>query len=270
MKGSSAKSFFRSPSSFDVPSADELARALPAAKSKPKSWYRGLPTRVRERLKQAFVGRVANTVYTQESAQRLAALADSAEYARQHMRDAVASTDIDEVIACGVEHAPRAGLFAEFGVWQGTTINSIADQVGSQIVVHGFDSFQGLPEAWDEFDQGSFHTHGKLPKVRPNVRLHVGWFEDTVPRFAEEHAGQSVAFLHVDCDLYSSTKTIFDHLGERLTAGSVIVFDEYFNYPGWREHEYRAFQELVQARSLRYRYLMYNTHSLNVAVQIVG
>jgi hypothetical protein len=72
----------------------------------------------------------------------------------------------------------------------------------------------------------------------------------------------------VDCDLYSSTKTIFDHLGERLRPGSVIVFDEYFNYVGWREHEYRAFQECVHARSLRYRYVAYNTREYNVAVQI--
>jgi hypothetical protein len=25
----------------------------------------------------------------------------------------------------------------------------------------------------------------------------------------------------------------------------VIVFDEYFNYPGWRAHEYKAFQEFI-------------------------
>ena len=25
----------------------------------------------------------------------------------------------------------------------------------------------------------------------------------------------------------------------------MIVFDEYFNYPGWRGHEFKAFQEFV-------------------------
>jgi hypothetical protein len=233
------------------------------------SWYRVLPAGVRQRLKRAFEDRVHWALFNQENALRLAALAEGAEYAKQYMSGATASADTREVISCGVKHAPRVGLFAEFGVWQGATINAIADQVGPQILVHGFDSFEGLPEAWGEFDKGTFHRHGKLPRVRPNVRLHAGWFDETGPRFAQDHPGESVAFLHVDCDLYSSTKTIFDHLGERLTAGSVIVFDEYFNFPGWREHEYRAFQELVQARSLRYRYLMYNTHWLNVAVQII-
>jgi hypothetical protein len=234
-------------------------------------WYTVLPSGVRRRLKQAFADRVSRVVYSQESAQRLAALAESAEYAKHHMPGAVASNDTRKVICCGLEHAPREGLFAEFGVWEGATINLIADQVGDAILVHGFDSFEGLPENWQGgYVKGAFDMHGRLPRVRANVRLHAGWFDDTLPRFAKEHPGESIAFLHVDCDLYSSTKTIFDHLGERLKPGSVIVFDEYLNYPGWREHEYRAFQELVRARSLRYRYLMYNTCDDNVAIQITG
>jgi hypothetical protein len=234
-------------------------------------WVTILSAGVRERLKQAFVDRVSRAVYTQESAQRLAALAESADYAKHYMLDATASDDARKIIICGLEKALRVGLFAEFGVWQGTTINAIADQVGSEIVVHGFDSFEGLPEDWQgAYIKRTFHMRGKLPRVRPNVRLHVGWFADTVPRFAREHPEESIAFMHVDCDLYSSTKTIFDHLGDRLKPGSVIVFDEYFNYPGWREHEYRAFQELVRAQSLRYRYLMYNTREENVAIQITS
>jgi hypothetical protein len=46
------------------------------------------------------------------------------------------------------------------------------------------------------------------------------------------------------------------------------IADEYFNYVGWRDHEFKAFQELVERRSLRYRYLAYNTHRENAAVQI--
>ncbi|MFL6846202.1 MAG: hypothetical protein ACJ8ER_15135 [Allosphingosinicella sp.] len=29
---------------------------------------------------------------------------------------------------------------------------------------------------------------------------------------------------------------------------------EFFNYPGWRNHEYKAFMELVEARGLKFRY----------------
>jgi len=47
----------------------------------------------------------------------------------------------------------------------------------------------------------------------------------------------------------------------------VLQFDEYFNYPGWEHHEYKAFQELVEERKLGYKYLGY-TASWAVAVKI--
>jgi hypothetical protein len=70
-----------------------------------------------------------------------------------------------------------------------------------------------------------------LPHVSSNVTLIKGWFDQTLPPFLEKHPAP-VSFLHVDCDLYSSTKTIFDSLRTRFRPGTVIVFDEYFNYPG--------------------------------------
>ena len=174
----------------------------------------------------------------------------------------------NEVRTAALSASPKTGIVAEFGVWSGRTINMIADHFGDGVTVHGFDSFEGLPEEWHGRPLGTFHMHGKLPQVRSNVKLHKGWFEDTVAPFASARKSEPIAFIHIDCDLYSSTKTVFDALGANLVPGSVILFDEYFNYPGWREHEYRAFQELVQARSLKYRYLSYNQHEFNAAVQI--
>ena len=97
--------------------------------------------------------------------------------------------------------------------------------------VYGFDSFEGLPENWrNGFPAGAFNVDG-LPDV-PGAELVVGWFDDTLPGFLDEHEGP-VAFLHVDCDLYSSTKTVLDLVGPRLVPGSIVAFDEYFNFPGW-------------------------------------
>jgi len=92
-----------------------------------------------------------------------------------------------------------------------------------------------------------------------------GWFADSLPRFLELHQGP-IAFVHVDCDVYSSTKTVFEHLGPRLSQGTVIVFDEYFNYPGWQEHEFKAFQEFVLQSGLRYKYLAFSGAHEQVAV----
>ncbi|MDX2381051.1 MAG: hypothetical protein QNM02_14975 [Acidimicrobiia bacterium] len=77
-----------------------------------------------------------------------------------------------------------------------------------------------------------------------------------------------VAFVHVDSDIYSSAKTVLEQLGPRLRAGSVIVFNEYFNYPNWKQHEYRAWQEYCAATGTTYEYLCWGLYE--VAVRITG
>src|SRR5690606_22475959 len=95
------------------------------------------------------------------------------------------------------------GLVLEFGVAGGKSINFIASLVGQDQKVFGFDSFEGLPEAWtSSYRQGHFAQ--ALPEVAANVELVVGWFDKTLPDFLAEHPGD-ISYLHVDCDLYSST-----------------------------------------------------------------
>jgi Macrocin-O-methyltransferase (TylF) len=199
-------------------------------------------------------------------ARQLRATLDSADYAEANMAEAAVYTDKLAVLEHGIAQARRDGLFMEFGVWSGRTINFIAERrVGP---VHGFDSFEGLPEDWTrEYRRGDFSTDGRLPDVRSNVRLHKGWFDQTLPEFLRENS-EPVAFLHIDCDLYSSTRTIFDLLVGRIGSGTVIVFDEYFNYPGWREHEHKAFREFLAEHGLSARYLAYNEADCNVAAMI--
>ena len=78
-----------------------------------------------------------------------------------------------------------------------------------------------------------------------------------------------MAFMHVDCDLYSSTKTVFDVLGDRVVAGTIIQLDDYFNYPGWQQGEHKAFQEFVESRQLTFEYLGYYRHGAALAVRIL-
>ncbi len=135
------------------------------------------------------------------------------------------------------------GLWLEFGVWKGDSINKIAQFTDKKIF--GFDSFTGLPEDWREGKtQGRYDVGGMLPEVRDNVELFAGWFADTLPAFLEKHPG-NVALLHVDCDIYNSTKTVLTLLRERIVPGTVIVFDELFNYPEYRDHEIKAFYEFL-------------------------
>ncbi len=171
-----------------------------------------------------------------------------------------------ELLEYALNQSNGKGLFLEFGVWQGDSINFIADNTKN--IVYGFDSFDGLPYDWASPEsKGMFSVGGKLPSVRKNVKLYPGWFEDSLPEFVKDH-DEPISFIHVDCDLYSSTKTIFKYFGSRIRSGVVILFDEYFNYPCWDEHEYKAFQEFVAEKGVSSEYIGFNRVEGGVAVRI--
>ncbi len=108
-----------------------------------------------------------------------------------------------------------------------------------------------------------------MPRVPRNVVLHGGYFDASLPKWLDEHPGP-VAYIHLDCDLYSSTKTVLNLLAARLIPGSVILFDEYFNYPNWEQHEFKAFQEFVSEKSVRYTYLGYARQQVAVRIDSIN
>jgi predicted O-methyltransferase YrrM len=176
---------------------------------------------------------------------------DSADYLISEMPTAQYFGGAGDLLSFAVGEA-REGQFLEFGVASGATINHIADRHPNGTIV-GFDSFEGLPETWRSgFHKGMFAV-ARMPTVRNNVRLIKGLFADTLPGYLAS-TSEPVSFVHVDCDLYSSTKTVFDLVGPRMAERCVLVFDEYFNYPGWRMHEHRAFREFLAntGRTARY------------------
>jgi hypothetical protein len=197
----------------------------------------------------------------------IAAKRESVEYIQKNMLAAQVLADRYDLLDFALAAAPATGLVLEFGVEKGLSINRIARR--TQRHVHGFDSFQGLPQSWagTREGRGAFDLKGRLPKVGKNVRLHVGWFDTTLPGFLVAQ-DETVAFLHIDCDIYASTHTVFEHLRSRIVAGSVIVFDEYFNYPGWQQHEFRAFQDFVARDNRRYEYIGFSAERGHVAVRM--
>ncbi len=199
---------------------------------------------------------------------RLHAKREAVDYILGHMRDAVVREDRLDLLGFALSRAPAEGLVLEFGVERGASLRHLAALTPG--TVHGFDSFQGLPQDWSGTKEvrGAFSRRGRLPRVPANARLHVGWFEATLPAFLASTPAPC-ALIHVDCDIYESTATLFAHLAERIRPGTVIVFDEYFNYPGWRQHEYKAFQEFIAGSGLRYRYLAFAAEKGHVAVQII-
>jgi Macrocin-O-methyltransferase (TylF) len=195
---------------------------------------------------------------------------DSAKYLINHMLGASDHVLANAVREHALKHCAVSGLMMEFGVFDGGSLKQIA--ASTQQDVHGFDSFEGLPEDWTHFQKkGRFSLAGVPPPqlaALKNVRLHKGWFQDTLPGFLKQHPGPA-RFVHIDCDLYSSTKTVLDLLADRIVPGTVIVFDEYLNYPGWQEHERKAFAEFVVRTGAKYKYLGFASGEFSVSVQIL-
>ena len=174
-----------------------------------------------------------------------------------------------------LQHVSIDGMWLEFGVYRGRSICTFAEKTEHN--VYGFDSFEGLPEIWDSNNpKGCFNLRGEIPagaidgsndenpgmfdnsptrKIKPwpkNVKLIKGLFQDTLESFLTEHAGP-IAFLHVDCDIYSSADYVLRKLEKRIVPGTVIAFDEICDYPDYREHEMKAFAELLIRTGLSYR-----------------
>ena len=171
----------------------------------------------------------------------------------------------------------NAGQVLEFGTATGRTLNQFAYWLPQHKIV-GFDSWQGLPEPFNDLPAGHFAQ--ELPKVAANCELVQGWFggrppqdqshiaEYTAEGFARTNS-QPLALLHIDADLYSSTKIVLDAFARHIVSGTVILFNEYWNHATWRKHEYRAWQEHVQQHGIRYEYIGYASNHQEVAVRVL-
>jgi len=206
--------------------------------------------------------------FNYETVAWMAAATQSADYMVRHMMGANNLISRMALLGYAIEQCSVPGMMLEFGVYRGMSLIEIARR--SAQTVHGFDSFEGLPEDWTYYQkQGRFGLEGAVPKFeQKNIELHTGWFDATLPPFLQSHPGPA-RFVHIDCDLYSSTRTALEQLAERLVAGTVIVFDEYLNYPGWEQHEFRAFQEFVESNGTKYRYIGFASMDSSVAVKVI-
>lgn len=150
------------------------------------------------------------------------------------------------------------GTILDLGVYKGSSTRALARIFKSE-TIHGFDSFEGLPEDWAHVLKGAFgDVKGVLPDMPDNVKLYKGWFDDTLPVWRKGYEDKPISLLRIDCDIYSSTKTIFDVLGDLVQKGTWIVFDELIGYRGWEDHEYKAFEEFRATRpDLEFEYVAF-------------
>jgi hypothetical protein len=126
-------------------------------------------------------------------------------------------------------YAPRKGLFAECGVFQGGMVKLLAENFPHRTIL-GFDTFEGLPaEHWSESEPHKpKEMCAALEDVKtyinkPNVQLVKGVLPDSAKLFED----QTFAFVHVDLDFYIGTKACLDWFWPRLEIGGMMIFDDY-------------------------------------------
>jgi len=141
------------------------------------------------------------------------------------------------------------GLFIELGVWQALSLNYMA-KLRPDTHFYGFDTFDGVDEIWetggktvymDRFTMQSedlIDSETGLPKVRDNITLTKGLFQDTLESWLKSHPG-NLSFINMDPDIYSATAYSLDILNDRIVPGTIIRFDELsdWRHLGWFDWE---------------------------------
>jgi hypothetical protein len=169
-----------------------------------------------------------------------------AKMVRNNTRVPSASNFISHLLmAARVMNVPKTtpGVMVECGCYKGgSTVNLSLVAAACGRTLHVFDSFAGLPEP-DGADEGHVvvgeqivRTYeagayaGTKAEVTENVRtygvldvceLHEGFFDDTMPGFAEP-----VVFAYLDVDLVRSEETCLKHLWPLLIDGGYVYTDE--------------------------------------------
>jgi O-methyltransferase len=175
------------------------------------------------------------------------------------------------------------GDYIEFGVYEGGSLinafNTIRDvylqrasngifapeykkhvrELWEGMRFFGFDSFQGLPELSPaegpshEFVQGIFSSG--LAKLQRNLKassvgldkvvIVPGWFEQTcTAETKEKYQMRAASIVHIDCDLYESTKVALKFIEPLMVDGTVLIFDDWYCFRGNPDRgEQRAFTE---------------------------
>lgn len=160
----------------------------------------------------------------------------------------------DEIFQWVAErHGESKLLYLEFGVHQGATIKAFAKILkSSSAILHGFDSFVGLPERWNSYNKrGHFSTDGQIPQISDRrVSFFKGWFHETLKSYTlPEH---DLLFINIDCDLYSSSSQVLSSLMPHIRLGTLLYFDEFYD----RNHELKAFEEFLEVSGYKFECLL--------------
>lgn len=157
-------------------------------------------------------------------------------------------------------------LYLEFGVAKGASMRYWSNLLSNPAsILHGFDTFEGLPEEWRLGSKGAYSAEGQIPEITdPRVRFMKGLFQETLPHYVVP--AHDVLIINIDCDLYSSTRFVLDQLCDHIRPGTFLYFDEFSD----SHNELRAFRELLTATGKKFALLGATRSYGQVSFQCVG
>ncbi|MFC0771448.1 TylF/MycF/NovP-related O-methyltransferase [Terrimonas alba] len=157
--------------------------------------------------------------------------------------------------------------YLEFGVAGGSSFKWwVEHNTNPQSRFHGFDTFEGLPEAWGPFKAGDMSTGSKQPDIKDaRVKFYKGLFQQTLPGFIQQYNSTNRKLIHMDADLYTSTLFTLTSLAPLLKKGDIILFDEYL-VPS---HEFLAFDNFIKSYYINTEFIGAANNYLFTAFKIV-
>ena len=185
-------------------------------------------------------------------AAQLRAADQSATWLHDHADKVPSFENRVELIDDAVERLSISGDILEFGVFTGAVTRYLHALLPDR-AYHAFDSFKGVPEGMSlSVEQNAFDLGGVVPTLPQGVIVHAGWFSDTIPSYRSAFT-DPVALAYIDCDLYESVRSVLLGIGDRLRNGSILIFDDWYNFPNWQDHSHRALNEFASQHNMTFQ-----------------
>ena len=140
------------------------------------------------------------------------------------------------------------GDYAEVGVYKGGSAKVIA-QINGNKKLHLFDTFVGLPSISSQdkyFGKGEYVS--PLPYAK---RLLLGYnkiyfYPGLLPKTTTRLKALNFAFVHLDVDLYKSTKDALGYFYPKMSVGGMILSHDYPSSVGVRKAFDEFFNDKVE------------------------
>lgn len=155
-------------------------------------------------------------------------------------------------------------LYLEFGVAEGDSIRWWSQHLaGMNALLHGFDTFSGMPTGEGKWQRGQFSTDGNLPIIPDNrVSFFKGRFDATLPAYKLDTSRRLV--INMDADSYSATLYVLRALRSGLKAGTLIYFDELSQV----DQEWAALDDFQQETGIKFEPISFDMSRTFVAFEI--